>query len=375
MKTNVSKYDIIRYDFSKDKALKSWSAADEYLLQTFNDLEKEPNHLGIYNDRFGFLGCHLHSVDPTEILTYKSQEKAIDFNLKTNHLPLLNYSDPLSSLENKIDFALIKVPKSLGLFQLFLEHITHNSTEDVRVVCAFMTRNFSPNLVQISQEYFEEAEQSRAVKKARLLILSKKKEPIKREVITSLKYKNQMYKQYLGVFSSEHIDYATQFMLDNLEIKKTEKRILDLASGNGIIGKEIFNKHPDAEIHLLDDSLLAVSSAELNIKGEKIYHHFNNELSVFGKDCFDLIVTNPPFHFEYEINIDVTLNLFRGCFKCLKEGGNLQVVASKHLNYKEHLKRIFSSVEVLAQDKKFIIYKCTKLALIKKTEKESTISL
>lgn len=360
MNIEEEKYNIERYDLSTDKSLRAWSAADEYLLQTIETLEKKPDHLGIYNDRFGYLGCHLHAYTPTIILTQKSQEKAINANLKTNNIPALNFSNPLSTFESKMDFALINVPKSLELFQLFLEHISQNSTDEISVVCAFMTRHFSPKLVQIAQEYFDVTEQSRALKKARLLVLSKKKNTIKRKIIITQSYNNQEYKQYWGVFSAQHIDYATQYFLDHLEIKKTDERILDLASGNGIIGNEIFKQFPDAEIHLMDDSYLAVSSAELNIQGKNIYHHFNNDLSIFDDATFDVIVTNPPFHFEYEINIQIPLQLFNECFRCLKEGGNLQIVANKHLNYKVHLAPMFSSVQIIVEDKKFIVYKCIK---------------
>jgi 23S rRNA (guanine1835-N2)-methyltransferase len=360
MDIQQKEYIIQRYDLSDDNSLRPWSAADEYLLRSFNDLEKKPTHLSIYNDRFGFLGCQLHSFNPTVVLTHKSQEKAINSNLKANNIDLPNFTNPLSSLENKMDFALVKIPKSLGQFQLFLEQIVQNSASDITVTCAFMTRHFSPKMLEIAQEYFEVVEQSKAVKKARLLTLTKKKKKVKRETITSLEYKNQEYKQYLGVFSGEHIDYATQFFLDHLELKKTEENILDLASGNGIIGNEIFKQLPDAEIHLMDDSFLAVSSAKLNVQGKNIQHHYNNDLSIFDNDTFDLIVTNPPFHFEYEINIQIPLALFRDCFRCLKKGGNLQVVSSQHLNYKIHLERLFPSVQVIAEDKKFVIYKCTK---------------
>ncbi len=358
--TQEEKYNIERHDLSIDRSLRAWSAADEYLLQAFIALEKKPDHFGIYNDRFGFLGCHLHEFNPTVILSQKSQEKAILANSKAHNIPLPNFSNPLSPLENKLDFALIKMPKSLALFQLFLEQIVHNSTENISVTCAFMTRHFSPKILQIAQEYFEVVEQSKALKKARLLVLTKKKNTVKKEMIVPINYKDQVYKQYWGVFSAEHIDYATQFFLEHLEIKETDHHILDLAAGNGIIANEIFKKLPGAEIHVMDDAYLAVASAKLNIQGENIHHHFNNNLSIFDDDTFDLIVTNPPFHFEYEINIQITLQLFKACFRCLKAGGSLQLVANKHLNYKVHLERLFSSVQHIAENRKFVVYKCVK---------------
>jgi 16S rRNA G1207 methylase RsmC len=360
MNNQINKYKIDRYDLSKDRSLQAWSAGDEYLLASFKELEQKPNHLCIYNDRFGFLTCHLHSFAPTVILTHKSQEKAINANLKVHNINNPKFANPLSTLEIKMDFALVKVPKSLGRFQLFLEQIIQNSTDDITVFCAFMTRHFSPKLLKIAQEYFEVVEQSRAVKKARLLVLTKKKKVKKGEIVASLFYNSDEYKQYFGVFSSEHIDYATQFFLEHLEVKDSDHCILDLGSGNGIIGKEIFKQLPDAEIHLMDDSFLAVSSAELNIQEKNIHHHYNNDLSIFANETFDLIVTNPPFHFEYEINIQIPISLFRECFRCLKKDGILQLVSSKHLNYKVHLEPLFSAVQIIAENEKFVVYKCIK---------------
>lgn len=350
--------NIKRYDLTADRSLRAHSAADEYLLNKVNGLNDDPNGLAIYNDRFGFLCCHLRSYNPTIILTKKSQEKSILLNVKANKLPIPRFVNPLSSFEDKLDFAIIKAPKSLLLFQAFLEQIAHNSTEGVTVVVAFMTRHFTKRLLEISGKYFEVVEQSKAIKKSRLLTLTQKKKVDKLDILDVLIYKDHSYKQYWGVFSSKHIDYATQYFLEHLEVDPSDKFVLDLASGNGVIAKEISTKIPEAEIHLIDDSYLAIESSKLNLQGENIHHHYSNDLADFKDEMFDLIATNPPFHFEYEVNIQITIQLFKECFRCLRVGGNLQVVASKHLNYETHLKPIFSSVKVVAENEKFIIYKC-----------------
>ncbi len=358
MDRKEKQYKIERNDLSKDRSLRPWSAADEYLLQHFTSIEKEINQLVIYNDRFGFLTCHLHSFSPTIIRSQKSQEKAIRNNLETNQLPALSFSNPLEPIEQQMDFALLKIPKSIALFQVFLAHITYYSTDDVAVVCSFMTRHFSPRLLEVASEYFEEVEQSRALKKARLLILTKKKKTDKHSLIKELAYKDQIYRQYGGVFSGDHIDYATQYFLEHLQLEQTDLRVLDLASGNGIIGNEISKQLPNSEINLLDDSFLAVASAKLNVQGSNIHHHFDNDLSSFEDDAFDLIVSNPPFHFEYEINIQVPIRLFKECARCLKVGGSFQLVANRHLNYRVHLEPLFSRVDVVAENDKFVVYCC-----------------
>lgn len=324
------------------------------------EMEQPTSQVGIYHDRFGFLTCHLRESNPIVIITQRSQEKAIMANLEANGLEPLTLSNPLTNLEKEIDFVLLKIPKSLELFRLFLEQIVQHSSKDIEVHAAFMTRHFTPKIIEIAKEYFEEAEQGRAVKKARVLILRKKKEVEKQELINAINYKDQIYKQYWGVFSAAHIDYATQYFLDHLRLEETDQRVLDLASGNGIIGLEIAKQLPEAEIHLMDDSYLAVASAKLNGQGENIHHHFNDNLSIFEEETFDLIVTNPPFHFEYEINIQVPIQLFKDCFRCLRKGGNLQLVANRHLNYKVHLEPLFSLVEVVAENEKFVLYGCLK---------------
>lgn len=360
MEASTHKLIINRHDFSADKSLRAHSAADEYLLNHIDNLDLKPQSIAVYNDRFGYLSCHLNKLQPTVIITNKSQKKAILLNHENNNLNLPVLNDPLSALENNVEYVLMKAPKSLEMFHLFLEHISFNSSSELTVVIGFMTRHFSPKLLTISEKYFEDVKQSRAVKKARLLILSNKKTVQKAATINTLSFDDQEYKQHWGVFSAKHIDYATQYFLKNLKLNSTDKRILDLASGNGIIAKTIHSKLPEAELHLMDDSFLAVESAKLNLKGKNIFHHFNNDLSIFDDSTFDLIVTNPPFHFEYEVNIQIAIRLFKECFRCLKLDGRLQIVASKHLNYRTHLKSIFPSITVLNENDKFIIYKCVK---------------
>ena len=354
------KYSIKRYDLSEDRSLKAWSAADEFLLTSFSELEKSPNEVAIYNDRFGFLACHLHQHSPLLITHQRSQERAIQKNLEANKLGDLSFQLPLGKMDVEMDLVLMKIPKSLDLFRLFLEHIVHQSKKEVNVICAFMTRHFTQKILDISMEYFEDVKQSKAIKKARVLHLSNKRANKKENLIHHILFNNSEYKQYYGVFSSNHIDYASQFLLKQLIVNKNDQCILDLASGNGVIASEIAKDHPDSEYHLLDDSYLAVESAKMNLHGRDVHHHYNNDLSSFKEHTFDLIVTNPPFHFEHEINIQIALALFKDCYRILKVGGNIQIVGNRHLNYGIHLKKSFPSVKVIGENNKFIVYQCFK---------------
>ena len=131
-----------------------------------------------------------------------------------------------------------------------------------------------------------------------------------------------------------------------------------MACGNGILAHAALANKPNAEIHLLDDSELAIASSKINIDSEKACFHYNDTLDNFENNTFDLIISNPPFHFEHETNIEVALNLFKEVKRCLKKGGSFQLVTSNHLNSKTHLNKLFHKVNIIAQNEKFVVYHC-----------------
>lgn len=353
---------IERYPLSDNKSLKAWSSADEYIL---NYLEEENITISkpiIYNDRFGFLSTLLHQYKPTLICNYKSQEKAILKNATKNsiseHIQLVNPFE-LNELNRKL--AVIKIPKSLDLFELQLAETAKNISTDGIVICGFMTKHFSAQIIKIAEQYFETCKQTKAWKKSRLLILKKKKTTPTKSYIHNLSLNsNKTFKQYFGVFSAKNIDYATQFFIDKLTIANEKIKVLDLASGNGVIAHAVQSINPETEIHLLDDSFLAIASSKMNLNAKNTYYHYNNCLDELDSNSFELVVSNPPFHFDHENNIQIAIDLFHQTKRVLKEAGTFKMVTSKHLNLYTHLVKIFSSVHIERENQKFVIYHCTK---------------
>ena len=358
--TNNNKYSINRYPKTRNQSLQAWSAADEYLLTEFDSLNLENPSMAIINDRFGFLSCHLHTFSPKIILNYKSQEKAIIQNIESNDLNFskLNFISPLQYLPNKIDVSIIKIPKSMDLFKMQLFQLSKSLNKDSIVLASFMTKYFSPQMLSIANDFFEEVKQSKAWKKARVLLLKNKKQEKEILILNSIKFQDLNFQQYYGVFSAKNIDYASQFFIQHLKIKNSDQRVLDLASGNGVLSKAIQLRNPNCEIHLMDDSFLAVESSKLNLNGENVTYHFNDSMELFKDDYFDLVISNPPFHFEHETNIEVAIRLFHDVKRCLKSEGRFELVASQHLNFKTHLIKIFKNVLIISENNKFIIYQC-----------------
>lgn len=359
LNTSIS---IERYPASNDRSLKAWNAADELLIDFSKALEAK--NISVYHDTFGYLSCHLSDRQITSVINFYSQQKAISYNLKHNNIPdfKIKFQYPLDKLEEKSGMVLMKVPKSVDLFELYLNQIIQNADEETVILCGFMTRNFSVQALKIAEKYFHEVSQSKAHKKARLMILRKTRPLQESKLIHHIKVNDSLnLEQYYGVFSAHHIDYATQFLLENLQITNEELKILDIGCGNGILGLKAHQLRPAAEIFLTDDNYLAIESAKLNLETSSSTHYYwSDHLEDILNESIDLALSNPPFHFEYENNIDTTLNLFREIHRCLQVQGRFLMVSNKHLNYAIHLKKIFQKVETLAVNNKFVVYECFK---------------
>ena len=355
---------IVRLPPTKDRSLKAWSAIDEHILKYIKEESVDSSGVAIYHDRYGYLTCNLIHNNPTTYIYLKSQSDAIYQNAINNNID----SDSLEvkSVLDTNDSAhtyLIKIPKSLDLFRLYLIKIIEACNKNSKVVAGFMTRHFTKSMLTIAEEYFDLVSQTKAWKKSRLLLLSnpKFKKSNDHTILNSIRYNSFEYKQYLGVFSANHIDYATQFLLDNLVIRETSQSFLDIGCGNGIIGKSLLDKKSWKESILMDDSVLAAASSEINVsKYTKVQVLSEYQLNQFSNDQFDLIITNPPFHFEYEVDPSIAFQLMEDAHKILSDSGRLIIVANRHLNYKSQLSKWYQNVQVLNENNKFVIYEACK---------------
>ncbi len=356
-------YQVKRYPPTQHRSLQAWSAAEEYLLHYFNEEISQPGKIGIWHDRFGFLRLLLDEQAPFSVSTYHSQTQAIELNLSGHGYQLDGHRlrKVTDTLSGPIDTGLVRIPKSWDLFELYLSQVHQLLHTEGSCMAGFMTRHFSPQIVKIGQKYFEEVRQSKAWKKARLLLLDNPKSDVPPLQLNRVEWDEQLQlQQYPGVFSAQHIDPATRLLLQHVHLDSEENRILDLGTGNGIIATVLHARYPNRSYHLTDDSYLAIASAKLNLQGAQIHYHAVDSLDEFDDKSLDAVVSNPPFHLEYENNIEVTLRLFKEVHRCLRPGGSFQLVGNRHLNYRSHLQRIFKQVETLKEDDRFGVYRCVR---------------
>ena len=362
MRFNHKTINLQRYPNTANRSLRAWSAADELILETALGLGLEKKSIVLVHDTFGAMAVALSAHNPHSVITNASQLKATKLNLANNGLDKKDWehSNPLNIQSKYIDIALLKIPKSADLFQLYIQQLHASCKSESILLCGFMTRNFTARWKEIAELYFEDVSQSMSVKKARVLILKSPKDTIEKIPLFHT-VKNDLdlnLKQYSGVFSSEKVDPATQVLLEHVPATSDSDNVLDLACGNGVIAAYIQKQNPKTQLAILDDNFLAIASAKLNLGKENINYHWSDTVTACRDQKFDLILCNPPFHFEYENTIDISLQLFKEAKNALKQNGAFYIVANTHLNYRTHLTKLFKEVSQVTESGKFEVILC-----------------
>ena len=163
-----------------------------------------------------------------------------------------------------------------------------------------------------------------------------------------------------GVFSKEHVDIATNFMLNVLINEEINGKVLDLGCGYGTIGITL-SKFFDIDITMLDINERALNltrrNCELNqIKNAKIVESDGMEKIT---EKYNVIITNPPIR----AGKAVIYKMYEDADKALEDGGSFYLVINKKHgapSTKEFLTQIFGNCEVLDKKTGFNVMKCVK---------------
>ncbi len=366
-------FKLQRLPESSSGSLRAWDAADEYLLNTLEQETRpgEGSRILIFNDSFGALAVALHHFKPIAVSDSYLSQTATRLNLAENGLPEDSVSliNSLQPLNGRFDYVLIKVPKTLAFLEDFLIRLHPFIDADTQVIAAGMVKSLPSSVWSLFQRLIGEPRTSLAKKKARLIFVK----PDSELQIAAPPY--PIYYQledtpytlcnHANVFSRGSLDIGTRFLLKNLPVMPQAKEIIDLGCGNGVVGLILAERHPDATLHFVDESFMAVASAKENFR--QAFHnrpdsefHVSGGLEDFAEASADLIVCNPPFHQHHAVGEHVARGMFRQSQKVLKKGGQLWVIGNRHLGYHSHLKKRFQTTELVASNAKFVIIQATK---------------
>ena len=165
-----------------------------------------------------------------------------------------------------------------------------------------------------------------------------------------------------GVFSKEHVDFATDFMLRTIIDDELEGSVLDMGCGYGVIGITVSNLCSKvSSVTLCDINNRAIDLATRNAERNRVVN-----AKIFASDGFanvegrfDIIITNPPIR----AGKAVIYKMYEDAKEYLNDGGRFYLVINKKhgapstINY---LNELYSEVEVLDKKAGFNVIRCKK---------------
>jgi len=372
---NVTQGEFLlsRFPKRKNETLRAWDAADEYVLDYLaeQNIVDDSRSLLIINDSFGALSVSLSEYKPLMQSDSYLAHQGVLANLADNNLPgdYVTLAGSLEPLLGKFDVVIIKIPKSLALLEDQLIRLQPHLNVDSIVIGAGMVKGIHTSTLKLFEKIIGSTRTSLARKKARLIFS---------ELDTSLHVGQNPYpKSYLlegtdyqvfnhsSVFSQQSLDIGTRFFLEHIPEIEGEKTIVDLGCGNGVVGLIAADRSPDCELVFIDESYMAVASAEQNFRaafGDRRKARFDI-MDCFGgngKNSADIIFNNPPFHQHNAVGDFIARQMFNESKMALKNGGELWVIGNRHLGYHSILKKLFGNCTEIASNKKFMILKSIK---------------
>ncbi|MBI9031284.1 methyltransferase [bacterium] len=361
---------LTRYPIYPNDKFLAWNAADEYLVNYLNQEYHDLKNILIIEDEFGAIGIHLKADNIYFVNDSILSQKGIISNFNQNKINTSNLSflSPYDPFPKDIDLIIIKIPKSNSYFEFLISKLNSHYPPDLPLLAATMVKYLNSTLYETCHSLLNNMQYSLTWKKAKIITGKLKGQKNNQDFITKVKHANLTLINYINLFSSSKIDIGTRFLLDNLSLinfPPNLDNIIDLGSGNGIIAFSLLTLLPQAKFWLTDITSSAYHSAKATISynqldSNNITLSKDHALDSFPADFADLIITNPPFHENHKVSIAPTLSIFADCFKVLKKNKMLVVIANRHLGYHQHLKKLFSEVNIITQNDKFIILSAIK---------------
>ena len=170
-----------------------------------------------------------------------------------------------------------------------------------------------------------------------------------REIKYELKDRTFKFISDNGVFSKEHVDFATDFMLRTIIDDDLEGNVLDMGCGYGVIGITVSSLSSKvSSVTLCDINNRAIDLATRNAERNRVVN-----ANIFASDGFanvegrfDIIITNPPIR----AGKAVIYKMYEDAKGHLNDGGRFYLVINKKhgapstINY---LNELYSEVSLL----------------------------
>ncbi|WP_434457853.1 class I SAM-dependent methyltransferase [Stutzerimonas urumqiensis] len=371
LESPFARLDLIRQPEQANEPLQAFDAADEYLLSHLHEQGLAAgDRVLVLNDAFGALASSLagRAVVTSSGDSYLGQ-LALRKNLARNGLAEdgVTFVPASEMAQGPFDWVLVRVPKTLALLEEQLIRLHGQLAPGVRVVAAGMIKHLPRAAGDLLERYIGPVQAALAVKKARLLFATPDAKPAPTSPYPSAYRLDQpplTLINHANVFCRDGLDIGTRAFLPHLPRALGHLRVADLGCGNGVLGIVYALGNPQAELTLVDESYMAVQSAQANwhaALGERPADvRAGDGLAEQPPQSLDLVLCNPPFHQQQVVGDFLAWRMFQQARAALVKGGELWIVGNRHLGYHQKLKRLFGGVEQVGATPKFVILRATK---------------
>ncbi|RLV59158.1 methyltransferase domain-containing protein [Parashewanella curva] len=362
-----------RYPQFANANLQAWDAADEYMLKQLFEADEVFNKVAIINDSFGALTCAIAQQAPELPLLIETDNKTSQLgtlsNLKVNELSdnKIDWINSRSPLPDDIDLVLMKLPKNLNYFAHQLSRLSRSLKQGTKVLIAAKAKSINKSVIELIKQQLGDATASLAWKKCRVITCISDGSTRDEPKLTQWSIPEYQLKlnNFSNVFAANKLDIGARALLQFFP-QGDYKQIIDLGCGNGVLGLRAAQVFPDANIHFVDDSEMAVASAQQNwqlngLNTENGHFYWDDCLTDLSDEIKpDLIICNPPFHQGEAITDHIAWQMFLDAKRKLADGGTLHIVGNRHLGYHIKLKRLFGNCKTMGSNGKFVVLQAIK---------------
>ncbi len=359
---------------SQDASLQAWDAADEYLVNFANEQllsnASTTKKILVLNDSFGAISLSFPTHQVFSVSDSTISQQGLLYNQHQNDLTESNITllTSMQALPSDIDLVLFKIPKSNALLIEQLIKIHAICTENTIVTAAARVKEIHNSTLKLFETYLGETTTSLAVKKARLVFVKPQVKTQKSPFPTVWPLENSPFtiSNHANVFAREKLDIGARFFRQHLPKVSESSEVIDLGCGNGVIGLSILAQQPKAKVMFIDESFMAVASAQQNVSDnlaqcvDNCSFKANDSLTGVASNTADYILCNPPFHQLHAVTDHIAWQMFNDSYRVLKKGGELRIIGNRQLGYHVKLKRIFRNCHTIASNNKFVILSAIK---------------
>jgi 23S rRNA (guanine1835-N2)-methyltransferase len=362
--TAFGSFELHRYPQRPRELLQAWNSADLLLLEYAAEKSIAGDKILVVNDECGALSLPLQGSS-----VWTDSQLAIEsITRNANRLQLeVPVIIPASEVPEAIfELVLLRIPKQLSLLRYQLDVLREHTPDGTSIVCAGMDKHLPRSIAATLAAHIGPTERHRGQRKARLFStrLDKSCQPPATDL-------PQFYCEQLGgsietlpnVFSGEQLDIGSRLLLEQFPALPQAQCVVDLGCGCGVLGLAAMAHYPQAQIHFLDESDLAVANTRHNV--QRLFPERVHSSGFLRADGFrgyrgaapDLILCNPPFHQQHVVDDYSGRRLIKQAARALAPGGELWLVANRHLPYGKTMHSSFSQVEQQAINSKFIVWR------------------